>query len=139
MRPVTAVTTFSSFLVGVIDTVPATSGRISLELRDARAIHRIERREAQELVIAGTVDQGERGLPLLRQIGRPYLPMALAHGRDRLGIGLRLDVEQRENPHRLIPAFDPDEVEFGERLPWHLRCGRLADDQIDAVGLAGAL
>src|SRR5215472_13755732 len=98
MRPVTAVTTFSSFLVGVIDTVPATSGRISLELRDARAIHRIERREAQELVIAGTVDQGERGLPLLRQIGRPYLPMALAHGRDRLG-----------------------------------------DDQIDAVGLAGAL
>ena len=110
--------------MGVIDTIPARSRRIRAELLDALAINRVKRREAERCRISGTLDERERALPLLRQIGRADLAVPRER---RFGFGgsySPVRIEHGEDPNRLIPTLDADQVELGERLPRH---GRWAD------------
>src|SRR5215468_7049458 len=55
------------------------------------------------------------------------------------GLGLGRRIENREYPHRVISALDADQIQLRERFVRHLERRRFAEDEIDAIGLAGAL
>src|SRR6266700_3418593 len=112
------------------DAVPAGTWRRGPELRDALEIDGVERGEAKRLLGSSLVDQRERPVPLLRQVGRADLAVTL----ERRHI---IDVENREYPYRLVAALDADQIELGERLIRYEQRRRFAEDEIEAIGLAG--